>query len=379
MNMFKKRIDSFFKFFLRTRSERSLIKNVDRKITALKKAGRFRSFPISENPPLIANYAFFRTIDIKWLDLFYSIFDQPDTGFIPLPVYYNYLEPRLNNILMTAAIKEKNFYDKFLKQVKTPQTIIRRINGCFYDIDYQYTDLDDGLIYQRLKDIPAVIIKPSVESGSGRSIMKFTREKDRFSSGNELLTTDFLKRYGNDFVLQLLIKQHEFFSQFNPESNNTVRVMTYRSVKNDKISILHTLLRIGTKGSFLDHDNLGGVAISINNKGFLNEYAHDANGRKYDSFNGITFNQVGEVPFIKEISKSAIYIAEQVHYGRLLAMDFTIDYLGEIILIEINCKGNGISQYQYSNGSLFKEFTKEILDYCNNSSTKINIIQTRAQ
>jgi len=376
MDKIKKRIDSFLKFLLRTRSERSLIKNIDKKIIELKKVKRYRIYPITENPPLIANYSSFKKKDVKWLNLFYSIYGEPDIGFIPLPVYYNYLEPRLNNGLLTSAIKEKNFYDKFLKNVRTPKTLIRRINGIYYDINYENFTPDDDSLYQRLSDIPAIIVKPSVESGSGRSIIRFTRNNHRFNSGREELTMNFLTRYGSDFVIQLLIRQHDFFRQFNPESNNSIRVLTYRSVINDKIHILHTLLRIGKTGSFLDHDNLGGVAVSIDESGRLKEYAYDVNGKNYESFNGITFSNMGEVPFIREIYKSAINIAKQVHYGRLLAMDFTVDHHGEVLLIEINCKGNGISQYQYSNGSLFKEFTKEILDYCNNCSTKIHIIQT---
>ena len=377
MNKIKKWVDSFLKFLLRTRSERSLIKNIDKKIIELKRGNRFHFYPITENPPLIAKYSFFTRKDRKWLDLFFSVYGKPDRGFIPLPVYYNYIEPRLNNGLLTTAIKEKNFYDKFLRNIKTPPTIIRCINGCYYDINYKYIELDDRLLYQQLGSIPTVIIKPSVESGSGRSILRFTRVNDHFFSGNEKLTTDFLNNYGVDFVMQVLIRQHEFFRQFNPESNNTIRVLIYRSVNNDQISVLHTLLRIGKTGSFLDHDNLGGVAIAINEQGNLKDYAFDIDGTKYESFNRITFKQVAEVPFIQEIYKSSINVANQVHYARLLAMDFTVDQTGEVLLIEINCKGNGISQYQYSNGSLFKEFTEEILEYCNNCTTRMHVVQTK--
>ena len=122
---------------------------------------------------------------------------------------------------------------------------------------------------------------------------------------------------------------------------------------------------------------MGGVAIAINEQGNLKDYAFDIDGTKYESFNRITFKQVAEVPFIQEIYKSSINVANQVHYARLLAMDFTVDQTGEVLLIEINCKGNGISQYQYSNGSLFKEFTEEILDYCNNCTTRMHVVQTK--
>ena len=47
-----------------------------------------------------------------------------------------------------------------------------------------------------------------------------------------------------------------------------------------------------------------------------------------------------------------------------MALDFTIDNTGEPLLLEINCWGNGISQYQMNNGSVFKEYTREVLEYC---------------
>jgi len=69
----------------------------------------------------------------------------------------------------------------------------------------------------------------------------------------------------------------------------------------------------------------------------------------------------------------AYSIANQIYYGRLLAIDFSIDRNGNPLLLEINCFGNGTTQYQMNNGQLFKEYTTEVLDYCAGKNSKYQL------
>jgi len=373
--MFKKLITGAINQIFWLRSERALNKRGNNLIKFLKREGLYKKYPVQEPIPVISECNFYTKADKKWLDIFYSTYGQADRCFITLPAFNNYIEPCLNNYLLNRAIKEKNFYDKFLKGINTPPTPIRRIHGNYFDSDYNFIELTDTRIDNILSDIPEVIIKPSVVSGSGKLIKKFERKNGGLWSGEEKLTSGLLIKYVCDFVLQKVIRQHDYFRKFNPDSNNTVRVLTYRSLKDESINILHILLRIGKKGSFLDHDNLGGVVVSIDNTGKLNDFSTDTSGKRYKSFNEIIFENESEVPFIDDIKKTSILIAKQIHYGRLLAIDLTIDQEGKILLIEINSKGNGISQYQYNNGSLFKEFTREVLNHCSSHIPDVHLIQ----
>ncbi|MCF8367441.1 MAG: hypothetical protein K9G76_00265 [Bacteroidales bacterium] len=339
-------------------------KAINLKIHRLKKQGKLKEYPIKDKQPIICDYPFYKKSDKKWFNYFYSIYGKPDPGIIPLSVYYSVIEPCLNNRLLINAVKDKNYYDLFFKEIKTAEVIIRRINGQFYDRNYQFINLNDKVLNDQLKSYNKVILKPALFSGSGRGIKMFEKIQGKFKGGENLLTQDFLSGYGEELVIQKFIRQHEFFEKFNPESNNTIRVLTYRSVESDKIHILHTLLRIGAKGSFLDHDNKGGVSIAIDKDQNLAGHALNIYGDHIEEFNGIKFAEIGKVPFVSDFHKSAVYIAEQVFHGRLLAVDFTINTNGEPLLLEVNCWGNGISQYQMSSGSVFKEHTKEVLDFC---------------
>lgn len=208
------------------------------------------------------------------------------------------------------------------------------------------------------------MVKASLDSGSGQSIFLFTRVEDRFVCDDQEFGGEFLERYQHDFVIQEVVVQHQYFSKFNPSSNNTVRVLTYRSVQDDSINILHTLLRIGAKGSYLDHDNLGGVSLAIYRDGKLADRAYNGDGNALSAFNGITFAGQDAVPYMDQIWQAASKVARNTYYGRLLALDFTVSESGQILLLDLNCWRNGISHYQLSNGSLFGEFTQEVIDHC---------------
>jgi hypothetical protein len=132
------------------------------------------------------------------------------------------------------------------------------------------------------------------------------------------------------------------------------------------VHLLHSTLWVGAKGHFLDHDHWGGYGLSVNNTNKLNKYAIDVHGNKYESVNDIVLASLNEVPGMAGIKELALKIAERIYYGRLLAIVFTVNSNGDPLLLEVNVKGNSIYQYQMHNGSLFKEYTKEILDYCQN-------------
>ncbi len=342
------------------RSYRNHHKNLLRKVSVLKSEQRFKEHP--SKPPL-ENVSLFTKKDLIWFDYFYSINGIASQDYIPLRPYYLVIEPTLNHRLMVSTIKDKNFYDLFYASVPRPRVLLRRINGFFYDGSYERVSGFSNMM-KILSAYDRFMIKPSLDSGSGQSIFLFNREGNNYRSEKQAFDENFLDRYRHDFVIQEVVRQPEYFKNFNPDSNNTLRVLVYRSVKDDSINILHTLLRIGAQGSYLDHDNLGGVSIAIDPEGNLAKKAYDGNGHALLAFNGISFGDQDRVPYVDEVWDLARSISNKTFYGRLLALDFTISEAGEVLLLDVNCWRNGISHYQMSNGSLFNEFTREVLEHC---------------
>jgi hypothetical protein len=337
-------------------------------IKHLKSRNKLQRFPFDKCKPIISKYPGFSRNDKKWLDFFYSVRGIADEGYIPLNYYDNFIEPCLTDQYLIAGIQEKNAYENLFKDIKAPKVILRKINGFYYGRDYSEIQLNDNAIQNLFSNYNRIIMKPSIESGSGKSILLFERKGNDLLNKEKILDTKFLIDYNQDFVVQQFVKQHEFFKKFNPASNNTIRIFVYRSVKDNNVHILHKLLRIGKEGSYLDHDNLGGVGISIKDGNFFDDFAYNYYGEKFPSIHNLKFSEMDKVPFIDEVSDIAKKIASRVFYSRLIALDFTVDESGDALLIEINCWGNGITQYQMNNGSLFKEYTEEILEYCYKAS-----------
>jgi hypothetical protein len=347
------------------RSERAVIGELLKKV---KSGNTLKVYPVDEYPPALKKYGMWKNSDMLWLNFYYSVYGKPDPFFISVPAYY-YIETCLNDRLLTYAVKEKNFYDKFLCDIPTPRTVLRRINGFYYDERFQNLQNNDDLS-RILKTTGKVIIKPSIESGGGNSILLFEKRDGVLQNENRTLDAGFLNGYRNDFIIQEFVTQHNFFAQFNPSGNSTVRVLTYRSVRDDSVHILHSLIRIGAAGNYLDHDHLGGVVASINKDDYLNQYAVDIYGNKYVTVNNIDLSTTGKVPSMDRVRALAREIAGRIYYGRILALDFTINSDGEPLLLDLNCWRNGINQYQMHNGGLFGEFTGEILEHCKNTKPR---------
>lgn len=300
--------------------------------------------------------------DVLWSDYVYTANNIPSNSYISPRVYSLLIEPTLNNKLMVASLKDKNFYEQFFIASMHPKTLLRRINGFYYTSSYQQISENELLSF--LEPYDDFVVKSSLDSGSGKGIYFFVKSGNDYVCNNILFNNRFLMGYRDDFIIQERVLQHQMYSKFNPTSNNTLRVLTYRSIKDDSIHVLHTLLRIGGKGSLMDHDNLGGMSVSVQIDGKLSPVAYDGNGQQHKSSNGFVFSEQGEITHLEQLQNEAIQIASKSFYGRLLALDFTITPDNRILLFDLNCWRNGVTHYQLNNSTLFGEFTTEILDYC---------------
>lgn len=337
-------------------------KTLAKKLDYLKSKNALKSHPLREKV-LANNSHWLHKSDLGWFDYFFSVNGIASETYMPLRPYYLMIEPTLNHRLMVSTLKDKNFYELFFKEVSHPLVYARRINGIYYDVDYQRISGFEGLL-KALKGTESFILKASLDSGGGQSIFLFKYDPKSYKCDGIEFNDSLLRSFHHDFVIQETVDQHFYYQGFNPSSNNTLRILVYRSVVDDSINVLHTLLRIGKKGSYLDHDNQGGVSLYVHKDGKLSELAYDNKGNAFPTFNGIVFSEMGAAPYYQEAVTAAQKIANKCYYGRLLALDFTVADSGEVQLLDVNCWRNGISHYQIHTGTLFGEFTPEIVNYC---------------
>lgn len=306
--------------------------------------------------------------NFKWLAVYQSISGVLSLRYVAENIYYSEIEPRLNVKFFSKAFTDKNFYHKTFRSEILPKVIVRNIDGVFYTGDYQPLGLSS--VAQHIKQYigQKLIIKPTHDSGSGSGVRVVNIMKSSVDvtpvirAVNDL--SSLLAVYGSNFLIQEFVNQHPFYRQFNESSLNTVRIFTYRSVVDEEINIIHSVLRMGFKDSVVDNQAAGGLACGIDDRGKLRSFGVDKKGNKYLEHNGVVLEGVGPVYKLDAIHLMAKEVAQNMYYSRLLGLDFCVDIDGDVKLIEVNDINNEINFYQMTNGPLFGAFTEEIITFC---------------
>lgn len=299
--------------------------------------------------------------------------------YVPENIHYGLIEPVLNNRAYALIFNDKNFYERYLKNYEHlfPEAILRGINGSFFSYDYRHILKQDCIkILENIEDLQNLVLKPASETGGGNDVRFFQKVKNGFIENNqEHSFGEFLdileKKYKMNFILQKRIFQLPWFSKFNESSLNTIRLYTYRSVKNEQVHPLHAYLRFGNKGSSVDSSSQGGRTCGIFLDGSINDFALGRYGEKYYDIKCLKENQGSLVPQFEKMKEIASELGKLFPYHRLLGFDFTVDKNDNIRLFEVNNLFIGVINQQMNTGPLFGKFTDEVIDYCLNNKKSI--------
>jgi hypothetical protein len=314
-----------------------------------------------------------KTPSILFLNLLKSINGIESHLYVPENIHYGIIEPKLNNKAYALTFNDKNFFERYLSNFNHhfPKTVLRGINGVLHDENYKRIDIDQTYnMLNQLSKNEHYILKPATETGGGDNVLLIIKEKTGFSLINRTFDTGeliaFLKfNYKNNFVLQSRIIQHPWFQDFNSSSVNTIRLYAYRSVKDEKVHPFHAYIRFGNDGSLVDSSSQGGRTCGISSDGILNNFALGKYGEKFEDIKCVLEKKGTVVPHFNEMKKIAIEIARSYFYHRLLGFDFCVDENDKIKLLEINTLNVGIINQQMNSGPLFRDFTHEVIEYCN--------------
>ena len=314
----------------------------------------------------------------KWRQLssradakYYRIFSKyigPDPNILPEDISHNIIERILNPFYYRPYYSDKNMFDKLFPDGEMPGTLLRRVQGFWYDKNYISLRPEEIQIDKYIAGHNKIILKPAVDSSSGRGILLFERQDDGlfYDTGEwRLLDVDFLSRYGTDWILQEYVEQSSYMRQFNPTSVNTIRVLTYMSHVDGAVKTPGIFMRIGEKGSYVDNAHAGGLFVGVDRNGELGKYLCDQNGNKYGCFNGVDFaNNTFVIPAFDKVLDFARSVGAKIPHLRVLQLDIMIDGSNRPRIIEFNCNVVGTWAFQFAMSPVFGEYTDEIIDYC---------------
>ena len=158
-------------------------------------------------------------VNPRWHQYYYSINGCFTPKYVPLGLYYADILPLMNDRSVTKAYADKNFTERLFPDVLQPKSIVKNINGFYYEgmkVISEERALD---ICSNLSD---AIIKQAVESAQGKSVIRFSSVQGKTDSDN-CSVKELFKKYKKNFIVQQAVIQHPELSRLNPTSLNTVR------------------------------------------------------------------------------------------------------------------------------------------------------------
>ena len=296
-------------------------------------------------------------VDYRWF-AFFNRFNEVGREWTPLympsNLYYSLVDMHYTDYKKCRTIEDKNLNSLFFYDVKQPKTIARMTGGILLDGDFNHIKKEE--LRKLFSPDGGYIIKPSIESGGGKSIMVYKEgEVDKFDGFIGEIPT-----YQN-CVVQEFASQHEQLASLHPSSLNTIRIMTF--FHNGETKAISTIIRMGAGGGKIDNASAGGIFVGVDKQGNLKNIAYNDYGDVFKQHpTTLEHYEDHHVPGYDKLIKLAETLHDRfLNFTRLISWDFAIDSEGDPILIEMNATHGGISFHQMCNGPLFGDKTQEVI------------------
>lgn len=295
---------------------------------------------------------FRKNVDPSTIRICKNISGNVDPRIIPEDIFVSDIEPSLLSDNSAHLFSHKSLYNQWFPEGIFPNDYLHCIEGQYYDSELLPIDIDSFKRLARQIDYPAVM-KPNRDSYGGKNIFFIKNSAQLLQQAT----------VNNNFVVQELIRQNEFFDDYYPDSLNTIRVYIYKSVQDNVAHVINLALRMGKDGS-LDNLSMGGIQTLVRKDGSLNNYAVDRYGSKYEKHPNTGRLFKGRIPAVEQLKVLAIKIANRLIYARIIGLDVCLDKDGCWRAIEINTEGHSIRFAQYGGEPFLGEFTEEVIEFC---------------
>lgn len=285
----------------------------------------------------------------------YKRFEHFDERFVGVEIWCPYILRILNKIDFSNVLEHKSLYHfVWGGKIPQPKVYINRISGVFYD--GKCSVISDSEAMRILQNEKSFIIKPTHDSIQGNNVAKI-------DNVDEYVIKSLFERYGDDFIVQEVVKQSQQTAKFNKSSLNTFRITTLNI--NGRTSLCNIIFRCGQGDTCVDNGGAGGIMVGVNENGEFREYGYDKYYNKYYSTKeGAIFkgNVIEQVP---EMIKIALdWHAKYLPMLGVAGWDVALDKDDKPVMIEVNLSAPGIHFEQLCTGvPIFHKRTQEVIDY----------------
>lgn len=281
-------------------------------------------------------------------------------------VHYNtYMRRRMelnsrSSIDYTCILRDKLQFGLFLDGmgVKGGKIVFYAQDGALYD--YKTKTAVDFSAVMQMGD-GRLFCKPlDGQCGNGIFVLKVSDGKVFIE--DEEVDEAGLRAHCSDgrYLMQEFVEQHSEMSRLHPQSINTIRLLTVRSLKDGQIHVMPSILRIGTGDSIVDNTSQGGLAVGIDlETGNLKQYGFYKPdfGLKTDEHpdSHVRFAEF-QIPYFAEAKRQAIKLHSMLPGLHSVGWDIAIGTDGPIFI-----EGNDnweITGPQTCNGGFREVFDK---------------------
>ena len=281
-----------------------------------------------------------------------------DPRYVPYYFLKKFIRPTTAPESYIIAFQNKAYLPKLLANAKQPLTIVRRVEGIYYNTRFEKITQDEALdlALSRLHE-REIVVKPSGLAG-GKGV-------EFFSQATREELSEVFENKGDLFVVQDAIHQHPEMARLNDSTVNTVRLTTL--MLDGKFIPLAALVKVGSPKVRVDNYKHGGCLIGVNLDGTAFPWALNVKRERVTALPSGVDLAAGDfkvVPCFDSVLKTA----EKAHYDipmmKLISWDIAIDDVGEAEIIEANFGGD-VRMHQVLTGPIFGDLTEQVLDtYC---------------
>ena len=241
-----------------------------------------------------------------------------------------------NKINCTCILRDKILFNCFANSIgiSTPNNVIYVADGKLYD--YHSKNVINSSQIKNYCSSP--LFCKLVDGECGRGIFKLTYENGIFYIDGIEKTEEevFISLTSGRYLAQEVIRQHPTMAKLHPQSVNSLRIVTVRSIKDGIIRIWPSIARIGTGNSVVDNTSQGGICVGIDFiSGTMKEWGFykPQFGFKVDKHpdSNIIFKEF-KIPYLKEVQDQAIYFHSMLPGLQSVGWDVAIGELGPIFI-----------------------------------------------
>lgn len=290
-----------------------------------------------------------KKISLKWHKLYGSFTGNTPVDFFPEIFYSTKLAPKMVDYDYAKVLEDKTYFDRIVAGTEAviPETIVFKAKGHLFDKERNLITCDNAeKLFQEGDDI---VYKPTTGSSSGKGVL-VDRVHDDALKNNNICIKDLLQGKG-EFIFQRKIIPCQEFRKIYPLSINTLRVITY--IVEDEMKVAPITMRIGQGGNSVDNIHAGGLFIGVGRDGKLLKNAYMQNGKSFLKHpDSNTIFEGYQLPCMDKVIRVAKQLHRNLSHIDMASWDITIDENYQVVVIEVNLRGQSIwfQQMEFGKG-----------------------------